>query len=121
MSYRRTKQQAIEAKRWREFCDRHAKLIQGAAVPESLMASEEMFDDLLMHGVIDHHPDPTRFNVDRLTAAQRAKFRDLVFAYFVAGYGDPGLMVLSVDDREKLRKKYPEQFGSHRRDYADES
>jgi hypothetical protein len=47
-------------------------------VPIALYESRELFDDLLMHGYIDHHPDPMHFFVGQLLEAQRKALVEVV-------------------------------------------
>ena len=54
----------------------------GAPVP----SIRDHFDDFLMHGYLDHHPDDTGFKIESLGADQRANLVLLVESYFVAGY-----------------------------------
>src|SRR5436305_2904351 len=71
MSFRRSKTAAQEARAYRDFVQANAALLRASGVPISLYESRELFDDLLMHGYIDHHPDPTHFFVGQLSAEQR--------------------------------------------------
>jgi hypothetical protein len=66
MSFRRSKAAALESRSWRDFIQANAALFQASGVPSSLYESRELFDDLLMHGYIDHHSDPTHFFVGQL-------------------------------------------------------
>lgn len=43
-----------------------------------------MFDDLLMHGYIDHHDDPTHFFVGQLSAKQMDALVEVVVCYLGA-------------------------------------
>jgi hypothetical protein len=61
MSFRRSKAAAETSRAWREFVETHSQLLQTSGVPCSLYESQALFDDLLMHGYIDHHEDPTHF------------------------------------------------------------
>ena len=74
------------------------------------MSTHSRFQDFLMHGVLDHHSDPTNFCVDQLTPHQFLAFRELVTQYFAQGHPDPGLMALPLEDRENLARAFPQQF-----------
>ena len=111
MGYRRKKQEGLEKKRWRAFCADNRPLIERVGVPLTVLASQGHFEDLLMHGYLDHYEDPARFVVDELDAERYGRFEELVDRYFAAGYHDPGLMVLSHEERAALARKYPAQFG----------
>ncbi len=67
MSFRRSKTAARESRAYRDFVQANSALFQASGLPISLYESRELFDDLLMHGYIDHHPDPTHFNVGQLS------------------------------------------------------
>ena len=91
MSFRRSKQQADSVRAWREFIQSHEQLLQASGVPANIYQSREMFDDLLMHGHIDHHQDPTRFSVGNLSQEQQTLLTEIVAAYLQAGFSDPGI------------------------------
>jgi len=91
MSFRRSKTAAQESRAWQEFLQANAALFQASGVPISLHESRDLFDDLLMHGYIDHHPDPTRFFVGQLSDAQREALVEVVVRYLRAGFPDPGI------------------------------
>jgi hypothetical protein len=91
MSFRRSKRAAHEAQRWRAFLEANADLFQRSGVPLFIYQSRELFDDLLMHGYIDHHDDPTRFAVGQLSAGQLENLIEVVGRYLRAGFPDPGV------------------------------
>lgn len=91
MSFRRSKTAVREARAYRDFVQANATLFQASGVPISLYESRDLFDDLLMHGYIDHHSDPTHFFVGRLSAEQRAALVEVVVLYLRAGFPDPGI------------------------------
>ena len=91
MSFRRSKTATREARAYRDFVQANAALLQASGVPISVYDSRELFDDLLMHGYIDHHPDPTHFSVGQLSAGQRKVLAEVVARYLQAGFPDPGL------------------------------
>ena len=51
--YRRPKESAAVAKRWREFSDGQRHVFERAGLPGSLMHDQKLFDDFLMHGYIE--------------------------------------------------------------------
>ena len=91
MSFRRSKTAAVEARAWREFREANAAILQASGVPASLYESRELFDDLLMHGYIDHHEDPTHFFVGQLSPSQRESLIEVAARYLRAGFPDPGI------------------------------
>lgn len=110
MSYRRSKAVATDANKWRDFLERHRDLVITSGLPSSVISTREIFEDLLMHGYLDHHEDPSSFAVSKLEADQFHSFRELVFLYFAEGYLNPGLMALPHKDRMALARMYPDQF-----------
>src|SRR6478672_7980184 len=91
MSFRRSKTAAREARAYRDFVQANAAMFQASGVPISLYESRELLDDLLMHGYIDHHPDPTHFFIGQLSDGQRAALVEVVVRYLRAGFPDPGI------------------------------
>jgi hypothetical protein len=91
MSFRRSKSAARESRAWRDFIEANAALLRASGVPFSLYESRAMFDDLLMHGYIDHHEDPTRFFVGELSEVQREALVEATVRYLQAGFADPGI------------------------------
>jgi hypothetical protein len=110
VSFRRSKNDGFEQRRWRVFCAENQELIASIDLPSTVVENQERFEDLLMHGYLDHHDDPAKFTVDKLDSAKLEKFSALVDRYFEAGYFDPGLMAVSHEERLRLAKKFPDQF-----------
>lgn len=110
MSYRRSTAVAADSRKWGDFLESHRDVVIASVLPGSVMATREIFEDLLMHGYLDHHEDPTSFAISKLDDEQFHSFRDMVFLYFAEGYPDPGLMALPQKDREELARKHPELF-----------
>ena len=117
MSFRRSRNDGIEQRRWGAFCVDNQELIASIDLPSPVVETQERFEDLLMHGYLDHHEDNTNFSVDKLDSAKLEKFQALVDRYFDAGYCDPGLMAVSHEERVRLAKKYPDQFDKSFREY----
>ena len=112
MGPRRSKAKSKRDRSWKSFCDRHSDLVAKSHLPREVLATHDRFMDLLMHGYLDHHDDPHAFTVDQLAHVEFAAFRELVYAYFAAGYSDPGLMALPHADAMELRRMYPSQFST---------
>jgi hypothetical protein len=91
MSFRRSKTAAQESRSYRDFVQANAALLLASGVPISLYESRDLFDDLLMHGHIDHHEDPTRFFIGQLSVDQLAALVETVVRYLRAGFPDPGI------------------------------
>ena len=105
MAFRRTKNAAEQKKKWSSFLAKNRDLLVLAGVPLSVFEQQEMFDDLLMHGYIDHHTDPTRFCVDELNALQRECLVEVIVNYLRAGFPDPGLGIFGHDIHEMIRHR----------------
>lgn len=91
MGFRRNKASISESRAYQDFFLANEKLIESSGVPISLCERRELFDDLLMHGYIDHHDDPTHFSVEQLSTAQLDSLVEVVVAYLRAGFPDPGI------------------------------
>jgi hypothetical protein len=74
-----------------DFRQANAALLQASGVPASLYESRELFDDLLMHGYIDHHEEPTHFSVSRLSRSQVEALVEVAARYLRSGFPDPGI------------------------------
>lgn len=104
MSFRRSKNEVVEQERWRAFCAANEQLIARLELPSPVVETQDRFEDLLMHGYLDHHHNPTKFSLDSLDSAKMEDFRALVDRYFETGYFDPGLMALGEEKRQRLAK-----------------
>ena len=91
MSFRRGQGVALESRSYREFLQETASIIQASGIPFSLFESREYFDELLMHGYIDHHDDLTHFFVGKLSDKPKDAFVEAVVRSLRAGFPDPGL------------------------------
>lgn len=91
MAFRRSKTAARDARQWGDFLEQNATLLQATGVPISIYQSRELFDDLLMHGYLNHHDDPTHFFVGRLSSPQRDALIEVSARYLRAGFPDPGI------------------------------
>ena len=91
-----------ELHEWKQFRLRHRSLFTDSGVPLSICESQAIFDDFLMHGYLDHHPDPSGFTVNELSSSERAALKELVVEY-VRVFDDPGLMLFSPAEDEELR------------------
>ena len=103
MPFRRSQQDAEDARRWRAFVREHQDLLARCGLPPFLTDSRGMFDHFLMH---DYYPDPVRFAVDDLSPPQREGLIELVARYLAAGFPDPGLT-------PRLRNAVAAHEGSH--------
>ncbi len=107
MSFRRSKAAARESRAWRDFLQANAALLQASGIPISLYESRELFDDLLMHGHIDHHEDATHFAVDQLSEIQRETLVEVAARYLRAGFPDPGIVdFMGGPKREEIFRRF---------------
>jgi hypothetical protein len=91
MSFRRSKQRALESRRWKQFVEQNSARLEASGLPLLIYQSQEMFDDFLMNGFIDHHEDPSRFSAEQLLDFQLDIVADLIVDYLNFGFGNPGL------------------------------
>jgi len=105
MSFRRKKEEALEARRWREFVEANADLFQQSGIPHAIYSSRDLFDDWLMHGYIDHHEDPTHFFVGQLATEQMECLIEAAARYLRAGFPDPGIGLPLAGSREEIRRR----------------
>ena len=106
MGYRRSKDRADAARRWSTFVTRNRGVIDAAGLPELATQSIRHWDDLLMHGHLDHHSDPAGFSVEQLSEEQYAALLQLVESYFAGGYGYFAPLALRDGDRERLEMRF---------------
>jgi hypothetical protein len=106
MAYRRKgKDLAHDVRRWQAFREENRSLLEDSGLARYVYESDEVFADFLMHGCVDHHPSPYPFDVRELTEAQVPLFREIVIRYLAAGFGDPGMIVFDVAERDALREE----------------
>jgi hypothetical protein len=86
MGYRRSKASVDAAREWSTFVARNKEVIEASGLPSVALVSVDHWDDLLRHGYLDHHDDPTGFTVDQISEEQYGAFVRLVESYFVSGY-----------------------------------
>ncbi len=106
MGYRRSKNKVAAARQWSTFVARNREVIEAAGLPEVVTQSVYHWDDLLMHGHLDHHPNPAGFTVEQLSEQQYTALLQLVETYFVIGYEYFTPLALRVEDRERLETRY---------------
>jgi hypothetical protein len=104
MTFRRTKRAAHATQDWQRFLHSNHDALERTGVPLSIYESREMFEDLLMHGYIDHHEDLSHFAVRELSEEQRSLLVDVVVA-FVRSFGDPGLAIFPHEVQEEIRRR----------------
>jgi hypothetical protein len=87
VGYRRPKQTAELARRWRDFTEQQHRLFDDAGLPGVLREDHRLFDDFLMHGFL---ADGSGFDAGQLDAVQWSALDELVAAY-VSRFYDPGV------------------------------
>lgn len=110
MSFRQNNE---TARKWNAFYQANRELIDRTGVPGPIVETYDLFEDLLMHGYIDHHDDPTHFTIKDLTPGELESLRQLVDKYVEAGFPSAGIDPLITGGTEgwvALVKKYPDQF-----------
>lgn len=106
MSNRRSRNRLTAHQRWADFVDANRAVIAMAGLPAPITTSIDHFDDFLAHGVLEHHPDQDRFQVDSLSPGQYDALISLVESYFVAGYEWFTPSALKAGDCEQLRQRF---------------
>jgi hypothetical protein len=109
-------------RKWDAFYQANKELIEEIGLPGPTVDTWDRFADLLMHGVIDHHDDPSHFNLDGLPLSKRKLFRVLIERYFEAGFPNPGMHPAMVGGEKaflKMVERYPEGFGEYYQKEAD--
>jgi hypothetical protein len=91
MSFRRSKQRALESYRWRQFVEQNSARLEASGLPLLIYQSQEMFLDFLIHGYIDHHEDPTRFSVMKLSSFELDLLADIIVDYLHSGFPNPSI------------------------------
>ena len=106
MSLRRSSEQSRAERGWAGFVAANLARVQAAGLPLLATQSVEHWDDLLLHGRFDHHADPSRFEIGRLTDNQYTVFVDLVESYFLAGYEYFTPAALTIEDQGRLGSRF---------------
>lgn len=105
MTFRRSKEDSQRARRWAKFTEELSRLFEESGVPAHIYASQDHFEDFLMHGYLDHHERPFPFSVNELSESQRAILRELVVTYLASGFGDPGLGLFGSSEHDAIRRE----------------
>ncbi len=106
MGYRRSRRRIAAAQAWASFVSRNAQVIREAGLPEPVVESIAHWDEFLLHGRLDWHPDLTGFSVDRLSEVQYRALTQLVDSYFATGYEYFTPLALRPGEREGLDARY---------------
>ncbi len=104
MSFRRSKQDSGRSRAWRHFLAENRELLARSGVPLRIHESMELWEDFLMHGFLDHHPDEPSFMLEELTPEQRELLKEIIVVYLQAGFDDPGLGLFSRQEREEIMR-----------------
>jgi hypothetical protein len=92
VGFRRPKEEAHEALRWRDFKSEQRQLFENAGLP-GFMADRGVFDEFLMEGVVEMPgglADGVAFNLDELRPDQREALGQLV-ALYLDRFPSPGV------------------------------
>ena len=109
MPYRKRKEKFYNKKRWKLFVDENKEFFQNAGLPLSIIEDEEYWIDFLMHGYLDHHENPLRFNVKQLNEKQYNILKELVCKYFGVGFSYFSPIALSSLDQDEVRKNFAKE------------
>jgi hypothetical protein len=109
MSYRKRKESFYDKKRWKSFIEENKEWFQNVGLPLSISEDEEYWVDFLMHGYLDHHENPLRFNVKQLNEKQYSILKELVFKYFSAGFSYFTPIALSSLDQNEIRRNFAKE------------
>ena len=110
MGYRKPKTQSEDASRWKAFVREQKESVVACGLPMSYLQNQNLFEDFLMHGCIDHHDDSIGVTLREMTEGEKGYLFKLVRAYFKAGFKNPGLVVFSSKEERRLRAECPEAF-----------
>jgi hypothetical protein len=106
MTHRRAPHKAAAADAWDRFVSANGPVIAASGIPNTLLASIDHFDDFLMHGRLEHHPDDSGFTIDSLSADQYASLVLFVESYFAAGYEWFTPAALRPEDQQRLGARF---------------
>jgi hypothetical protein len=93
---------AAERARWASFVEEHLnEELAKLGMPAHVFREKSLFDHWLMHG----RPlaDPSGFAAEQIRGASRLYLLSLIRAYLNAGFGDPGITILSKFERRRLQ------------------
>lgn len=106
MTDRRSPRKTAAKREWTRFVESNRGLIATTGIPEAVLSSPDHFDDLLAHGHLAHHADPTGFAIDSLAARQYEALVTLTECYFAAGYEWFTPAGLRPNDQARLRMRF---------------
>src|SRR5262245_56832782 len=106
MGYRRSPDKVKSVRDWRAFVARNQALVDVAGLPLIVIESADHWEDFVMHGILDHHDDPTNFSVDRINERQYNALIQLVERYFDSGYAYFAASALRYEDQLRMYKKF---------------
>ena len=106
MNYRKSATDVTRERAWRGFVDKNGDLFAAAGLPLLARETAEHLGDLLMHGVFDHHADPSSFTTDSLSENQYRALVTLATNYFSAGFEWSTPMALRLRDQKRLTKRF---------------
>jgi hypothetical protein len=106
MTFRKSPRKAAARQEWDRFVSRNQPIIRATGIPAAVFSSIDHFDDLLRHGRLDHHEDPSGFRVDSLNSTQYRALVMLTESYYAAGYEWFTPSALRPVDRETLRQRF---------------
>ena len=106
MGHRRSPREATARRAWDTFVKANAPMLRVARLPAIATQSIEHWDELLMHGHLDHHLDPSGFAVTGMSEDQYRAYVAVVDSYFAAGYEYYAPRALRPGDQQLLSARY---------------
>ena len=106
MNYHRSAADVTRERAWHTFVGKNEDLFDEAGLPLLARETAEHLSDLLMHGIFDHHEDPSTFRTDSLSENQYRALVNLATKYFSAGFAWSTPMALRLRDQKRLQKRF---------------
>lgn len=100
MGFRRSSTIGKDKQQWKAFVRAHFSELCEIGMPEHIFNDKDRFDHWLMHG--SYPLDPIRFAVEDMSSDQRANLLRLLTAYADAGFGDPGVSIITAEERQSI-------------------
>jgi hypothetical protein len=91
---------------WDDFVEAQVGRFRKSGLPPAVIASRDHWEDFLSHGYLDRHEDPDDFTVEELDDDRYAILRDLVLAYFRAGFAFFVPIALRPEDYTDMAQEF---------------
>ena len=67
-----------KSRAWRKWVITHQKTLDQCGLPSRVLSDESHWWDFLQSGFLEHHPDPTEFDLEQLSQMQKGKLREFL-------------------------------------------